>query len=41
MDRLTFTGVIQKEFNVKFEPENCADLQSLADLIQFLEDNAV
>lgn len=40
IDRVAFARLIQQEFNVKFAPEHCAELQSLADLIQFLDTNA-
>ena len=40
IDRVAFARVLQQEFNVTFAPENCAELQSLADLIRFLDANA-
>jgi len=40
LDRVAFAGVVQKEFSVTFTPEHCAELQTLADLVRFLEANA-
>ena len=40
LDRVAFAGVVQKEFGVTFTPEHCVELQSLADLVRFLEANA-
>lgn len=40
MELAAFARVIQQEFSVKFAPENCAEIQSLAGLIQFLDANA-
>ena len=37
IDRVAFARLLQQEFSVKFAPENCVELQSLADLIQFLD----
>ena len=40
IDRVAFARVLQEEFNVRFAPENCAELDSLADLIGFLDTNS-
>ena len=29
--------VIQEEFQIKFEPEQCTELQTLAQLVEFLD----
>ena len=39
IDLVAFAKVIQEEFNVKFAVEHCSELQSLADLVQFLNTN--
>ena len=40
MDLVSFAGVIQDEFNVKFTPEQCTELTSLAAVIEYLDANA-
>ena len=40
IDLVAFAKVIQDEFNVKFTVEHCSELQSLAELIQFLDTSA-
>ena len=39
IDLVAFAKVIQEEFNVNFAVEHCSELQSLADLVQFLDTN--
>ena len=40
MDLVSFVGVIQDEFNVKFNPEDCDEPLKLAALIELLDANA-
>ena len=40
MDIVAFAGVIQDEFNVKFAPEDCAEIPSMSALIEYLNANA-
>lgn len=40
MDIVSFGRVLQDEFGVKLTPECCADLNSIGQLIEFLEANA-
>ena len=40
MDIVAFAKVIQQEFNVAFTPQDCAELQTMADVIKFLDANA-
>lgn len=37
MDIVAFARVIQQEFNVAFTAQDCAELQSLAEVITFLD----
>ena len=36
MDLVAFARVVQEEFQIKFEPEQCTELQSLSQLVEFL-----
>ena len=36
MDLVAFARVVQEEFQMKFEPEQCTELQSLSQLVEFL-----
>ena len=40
MDLVSFAGVIQDEFNVKFAPEDCNEPQKLSALVEYLDSNA-
>lgn len=40
MDLVSFAGVVQDEFNVKFSPEQCNELPSLSAVIEYLDANA-
>ena len=40
MDIVAFAKVIQQEFSVAFTPQDCAELQTMADVIKFLDANA-
>ena len=40
MELVAFAKVVQDEFGIKFEPEQCTELQSLSDLIVFLDAKA-
>ena len=40
MDLVAFARVVQDEFGVKFEPEQCTEVQSLSALIEFLDAKA-
>ena len=40
MDIVAFAKVIQEEFNVTFTEQNCAELQTLSDVIKFLDAGA-
>lgn len=40
MDIVAFAKVIQEEFNVEFTTQNCAELQTLSDVIKFLDAGA-
>ena len=40
MDIVSFAKVVQDEFGIKFEPEQCTEIQSLAALIEFLDAKA-
>lgn len=40
MDLVSFVGVIQDEFNVKFNPEDCDEPLKLSALIELLDANA-
>ena len=40
MDVVSFGRVIQDEFGIKLTPECCAELNSVGQLIEFLEANA-
>ena len=37
MDLVAFARVIQEEFQIKFEPEQCTELQTLAQVVEFLD----
>ena len=37
MDIVSFARVIQDEFGVSFTPENCVELQSIGQLIEYLD----
>ena len=36
MNLVAFARVVQEEFQIKFEPEQCTELQSLSQLVEFL-----
>ena len=40
MDIVSFAGVIQDEFNMKFTPEHCTELSSLSAVVEYLDANA-
>ena len=40
MDIVAFARVIQGEFGIKFNAENCAELQTLGQPVDFLNANA-
>ena len=40
MDVVSFARVIQDEFGIKFAVEQCSELQTLGQLIEFLDANA-
>ncbi|MXX53379.1 MAG: acyl carrier protein [Dehalococcoidia bacterium] len=40
MDLVSFADVIQDEFNVKFTPEHCDELQSLSAVVEYVDANA-
>ncbi len=40
MELVAFAKVVQDEFGVKFEPEQCTEIQSLSALIEFLDAKA-
>ncbi len=40
MDIVSFARVIQNEFGVSFTPEHCTELQSIGQLIEFLDSAA-
>ena len=40
MDLVSFAGVIQDEFNVKFTPEHCTELSSLSAVVEYVDANA-
>ena len=40
MDLVAFAKVVQDEFGIKFEPEQCTEIQSLSALIDFLDAKA-
>ena len=40
MDLVAFVAVIQDEFNVKFAAEQCAELQSLSAVVEYLDSAA-
>ena len=40
MDIVSFARVIQEEFGIKFGPEQCDELQSLGQLVAYLDANA-
>ena len=40
MELVEFAKVVQDEFGVKFEPEQCTEIQSLSALIEFLDAKA-
>ncbi len=37
MDVVSFARVIQNEFGVSFTPENCTELQTISQLIEYLD----
>ena len=37
MDVVSFARVIQDEFGVAFTPDNCAELQTIGQLIEYLD----
>ena len=37
MDIVSFARVIQNEFGISFTPEHCTELQSIGQLIEFLD----
>ena len=37
MEMVAFARVIQEEFQIKFEPEQCTELQTLAQVVEFLD----
>ena len=39
-DLVAFARVIQKEFSIQFEIEQCTELKNLAEVIEFLESKA-
>ncbi len=41
MDLVSFARVVQEEFGVRFAPDQCTELQSLGQLVAFLDANAV
>ena len=40
MDVVSFARVIQDEFGIRFTPEHCTELQSIGQLIEFLDASA-
>ena len=40
MELVAFAKVVQDEFGIKFEPEQCAEIQSLSALLGFLDTTA-
>lgn len=40
MDIVSFARVIQNEFGISFTPEHCTELQSIGQLIEFLDASA-
>ena len=40
MDIVAFAKAIQEEFNVEFTAQDCAELQTLSDVIKFLDAGA-
>ena len=40
MDIASFAGVVSGEFNLNFSPEQCNEINSLAQLVEFIEANA-
>ena len=40
MELVEFAKVVQDEFGVKFEPEQCTEIQSLSALIEYLDAKA-
>ena len=40
MELVAFAKVVQDEFGVEFEPEQCTEIQSLSALIGFLDAKA-
>ena len=40
MELVAFAKVVQDEFGIKFEPEQCTEIQSLSALIEFLDAKA-
>ena len=40
MDMVSFARVVQDEFGIKFAVEQCTELKSLAELIEFLDGQA-
>jgi len=40
MDIVSFARVIQNEFGISFTPEHCTELQTIGQLIEFLDSAA-
>ena len=40
MDIVSFARVIQNEFGISFTPEHCTELQTIGQLVEFLDANA-
>ena len=40
MDVVSFARVIQEEFGISFTPENCSELQTIGQLVEYLDANA-